>query len=168
MSKVHWKKSFHPNYFGTDALKDGQDMILTIGKVCEEVVTGSDGQKETCLVCHWMETDVKPMILNKTNCKTISKLLKSPYVDDWFGHRIQVGAEMVKAFGEMVDAIRVRKELPEEIQIACEECGQFIAPAHGMTVTQMAAYTKKRFGKQLCSECGKSAADKAKQEESKE
>ncbi len=164
MSKTHWKKQFHPNYFGTDALPDGNDVVLTIGKVVEETVTSADGQKEQCQVMHWMEKDVKPLILNKTNCKTISKLLKTPYIEDWAGHRIQLGAERVKAFGEIVDAVRVRQELPEDVQIACEECGQMLTPAHGMSASQLAAYTKKRFGKVLCSECGKDAADKAKQE----
>ena len=76
MSKTHWKKLTNPNYLGTYALPDGQDMILTIGAVAQEPVTGADGQKETCIVCHWKEDGVKPLILNKTNCKTISKILK--------------------------------------------------------------------------------------------
>jgi hypothetical protein len=164
MSKVHWKKSFHPNYFGTDALPDGNDVVLTIGKVAPETVTGTDGQKEECLVCHWQEPGIKPLILNKSNCRTISKICKSPYVEDWEGHRIQLGSELVKAFGEMVDAIRVRKNPPEDVHIFCDECGQELTPSNGMTVSQLAAYSKKRFdGKVFCVECGKDAAKKMKE-----
>ena len=41
------------------------------------------------------------MILNVTNCKTISKLLKTPYIERWAGHRIQIYVDpKVKFKGE--------------------------------------------------------------------
>ena len=154
MSETHWKKLINPDYLGAYSLDPGKDMILTIKQVRKETVTGPGGKKEECIVCHWQE-DQKPMILNVTNCKMIAKLLKTPYIERWAGHRIQIGAEVVSAFGEKVEALRVRKTLPEETKIACEECGQFITPAFQMTVTQLAAYTKKKYGKQLCADCAK-------------
>ena len=154
MSETHWKKLINPDYLGAYSLDPGKDMILTIRQVKKEMVTGADGKKEECIVCYWQE-DQKPMILNVTNCKMISKLLKTPYIEHWAGHRIQIGAEMVSAFGEKVEALRVRKQLPEDVKVACEECGQFIQPAFNMSVTQLAAYTKKKYGKQLCAECAK-------------
>ena len=154
MSETHWKKLINPDYLGAYSLDPGKDMILTIRQVRKELVTGADGKKEECIICYWQE-DQKPMILNVTNCKTISKLLKTPYIERWAGHRIQIGAEMVSAFGEKVEALRVRKQLPEEVQVPCEECGQFVQPAFSMTVSQLAAYTKKKYGKVLCAECAK-------------
>ena len=154
MSDTHWKKLINPDFLGAYSLDPGKDMILTIRQVKKEMVTGADGKKEECIVCYWQE-DQKPMILNVTNCKMISKLLKTPYIEHWAGHRIQIGAEMVSAFGEKVEALRVRKQLPEDVKVACEECGQFIQPAFNMSVTQLAAYTKKKYGKQLCAECAK-------------
>ena len=154
MSETHWKKLINPDYLGAYSLDPGKDMILTIRQVKKEMVTGADGKKEECIVCYWQE-EQKPMILNVTNCKMIAKLLKTPYIERWAGHRIQIGAEVVSAFGEKVEALRVRKTLPEEAKIACEECGQFIQPAFNMSVTQLAAYTKKKYGKQLCAECAK-------------
>ena len=154
MSETHWKKLINPDYLGAYSLDPGKDMILTIRQVKKEMVTGADGKKEECIVCYWQE-EQKPMILNVTNCKTISKLLKTPYIEHWAGHRVQIGAEMVSAFGEKVEALRIRKQLPEDVKIACEECGQFIAPAFSMNVSQLAAYTKKKYGKQLCAECAK-------------
>ena len=152
MSDTHWKKLINPDYLGAYSLDPGKDIVLTIGTVKKEMITGADGKKEECIVCHWQENE-KPMILNSTNCKTISKLLKTPYIERWSGHRIQIGAEVVSAFGEKVEALRVRKSLPEDVKIACEECGQFISPAFNMSVSQLAAYTKKKYGKPLCAEC---------------
>ena len=154
MSETHWKKLINPDYLGAYSLDPGKDMILTIRQVKKEMVTGADGKKEECIVCYWQE-EQKPMILNVTNCKMIAKLLKTPYIERWAGHRIQIGAEVVSAFGEKVEALRVRKTLPEESRIACEACGQFIQPAFNMSVTQLAAYTKKKYGKQLCADCAK-------------
>ena len=154
MSETHWKKLINPDYLGAYSLDPGKDMILTIRQVRKEMITGADGKKEECIVCYW-EEDQKPMILNVTNCKTISKLLQTPYIERWAGHRVQIGAEMVSAFGEKVEALRIRKRLPEEVKIACEECGQFIQPAFNMTAGQLAAYTKKKYGKTLCAECAK-------------
>ena len=154
MSETHWKKLINPDYLGAYSLDPGKDMVLTIRQVKKEMVTGADGKKEECIVCYWQE-EQKPMILNVTNCKMIAKLLKTPYIERWAGHRIQIGAEVVSAFGEKVEALRVRKTLPEETKIACEECGQFISPAFQMNSAQLAAYTKKKYGKQLCAECAK-------------
>ena len=146
---THWKKLTNPDYLGAYSLEDGQDIILTIDHVQVETVTGPDGKKEECMVCHWKER-AKPMILNSTNAKMIQKLLKTPYIEEWAGHSIQIGVEMVKAFGEIVDALRVRSFLPETNAVKCECCGEDIMPAHGMTSTQLAEYTRKKYGRPLC------------------
>lgn len=150
---THWRKLTNPDYLGTYALESGQDIILTIDRVQVETVTGPEGKREECLVCHFRERDVKPMILNSTNAKMIERLLKTPYIEDWSGHRIQIGSEKVKAFGEIVDALRVRKRLPEATAAKCEKCGGDIKPAHNMDSLQLAAYTKQKYGKALCASC---------------
>lgn len=166
MSDTHWKKLINPDYLGAYSLDPGKDMVLTIGTVRKEMITGTDGKNEECIVCHWAE-DEKPMILNVTNCKMIAKILKTPYIEKWSGHRIQIGAEKVRAFGEDVEALRVRSRLPEDVKIPCEECGQMITPAFSMSVSQLAAYTKKKYGKNLCAECAQ-AAGKEKTEDAAE
>ena len=154
MSETHYKKLINPDYLGAYSLEPGQDMILTIRSVGKEVITGTGGKQEECIVCRWVE-DQKPMILNVTNCKTISKMLKTPYVEKWAGHRIQIYATTTKFGGDTVECLRIRKDPPEDAKVACEECGQFITPAFQMSVTQLAAYTKKKYGKALCAECAK-------------
>ncbi len=100
---THWKKLTNPNYLGAYSIEDGKDLILTIGTVAEETVIGADGKREDCPVCHFEERGVKPMILNSTNMKMITKLLGTPYIENWRGHKIQIGAKKVKAFGEIVE-----------------------------------------------------------------
>ena len=79
---THWKKLTNPNYLGAYSIENGQDLILTIKYVQEEKVIGPDGKKDDCVVCHFSE-NVKPMILNATNMKTITKLYKTPYIEEW-------------------------------------------------------------------------------------
>lgn len=155
MSEHHWRNEFTSNYLGSQHFLDGKDKTLTISKVKAEDLMTTDGSTKHSLVCYWVE-DQLPMILNKTNARQIAKLLKENDYTKWTGKRIQIYVDhAVKAFGDIVDGLRIRKKLPEDAKIACEECGQFITPAFSMSVTQLAAYTKKKYGKNLCAECAK-------------
>lgn len=154
MSETHWKRLINPDYLGAYSLDPGKDIVLTIKTVRKEMITGTGGKKEECIVCHWQE-DQKPMILNVTNCKTIAKLAGTPYIEKWAGLRIQIGQDVTRFGNDMVECLRVRKEPPEEASVVCDECGQFISPAFKMNATQLAAYTKKKYGKCLCAECAK-------------
>lgn len=157
---THWKKLTNPNYLGAYSIEDGKDLVLTIGTVANETVVGTDGKKEECTVCHFLERGVKPMILNATNMKMITKLLKTPYIEQWHGHKVQIGTEKVKAFGEIVEALRVRDKLPVERKEPlpkCEKCGGDITAAYGMTPEQLAAYTEKGYGMKLCAKCAAEA-----------
>ena len=152
---MHWKKAFNPDYLGAYSLDDGQDMILTIKTVGVETVTGEAGKKEDCLVAHFAES-VKPMILNKTNCKTISKIYKTPDTDKWPGKTIQVFQDMTKLKGELVECLRIRPYIPKTESITyckCEKCGNNIEPMHGMTSEQLAKYTKQKYGISVCGNC---------------
>lgn len=152
---THWKKLTNPDYLGAYALEPNQDLIVTIKSVSNEVVTGADGKKETCSVMRFME-NVKPLVLNATNSKTITKLFKSPYIEEWAGRKIQLYVEKnVKAFGDVVDAIRVRPFLPVEKELKCADCGKTIE-GYGKTSAEVVAkHTLQSYGRMLCSECAK-------------
>lgn len=113
MSKTHWKKLTNPDYLGAYSLEPGQELNLTIKNVVRQQVTGADGKKEECTVAYFTE-NVKPMILNVTNCKTIQKLYDNPYIEDWSGKKVTIYATKVKAFGESVEALRIRNKIPEK------------------------------------------------------
>lgn len=163
MAKTHYKKLMNPNYLGAYSIEDGKDLVLTIQTVRQESVTGADGKHEDCVVCYFAE-NVKPMILNSTNLKMITKLLGTPYIEDWAGHKIQIGIEKVRAFGDIVEALRVRKNLPKTVVIKCEECGQPISDAYGMIAEDFAKYTKEKLGKSLCKACADKAASAKKEQ----
>ena len=167
MPKTHWKKLTNPDYLGAYALEDGKDVVLTINHVREEVVTGTGGKKDNCVVCHFAE-NVKPMILNATNMKTITSLLGTPYIEDWSGKKIQIGIEKVKYAGDLVDALRVRKFLPAVKAFKCESCGKNIMARGNMDAAGMAKYTKQKYGKALCADCATQIAAQMKAAESTE
>ena len=108
---THWKKLQNPDYLGAYSLQPGEEPVYTIAKVGLEIVTGTDGKKDECTVARFMEK-VKPMILNATNCKTIAKMYGTPFIEKWAGLKIQIYAAKIKAFGEEVEALRIRPKVP--------------------------------------------------------
>ena len=109
--KTHWKKTMNPNYLGAYALEPNEDLIVEITEVKTESVMNADGRNEECLVAHLK--DQKPLIVNKTNAKAIAKVAGSNYIEDWKGKQIALYISNVKAFGELVEAIRVRTAPPK-------------------------------------------------------
>lgn len=152
---THWKKLTNPDYLGAYALEPNEDMVVTIKSVANELVASPDGKKETCLVMRFTE-NVKPMVLNATNSKTIAKLFKTPYIEEWVGRKIQLYVQTgVKAFGDVVDALRVRPFLPVEKELKCADCGKKIEGNGKSTAEVIAKYTLDKYGRMLCNECGK-------------
>ena len=117
-TKTHWKQNFNYDYLGAYSLEPGQECILTIKDVRKQIVKGTHGQKEECTIAVFNEAvngETKPMILNKTNCKVIEKLYKTPYIEDWTGKKITIYVQDgIKAFGEVVDALRIRQSIPSQ------------------------------------------------------
>lgn len=108
---THWKKLQNSDYLGAYSLQPGEEPVYTIARVGLEMVVGTDGKKEECTVARFTEK-VKPMILNVTNCKAIASMYGTPYIEDWTGKRIQLYTAKIKAFGEEVDALRIRPKVP--------------------------------------------------------
>lgn len=166
-TKTHWRKLFNPEYLGAYSLDPGKDLIVTIKSVGQENVTGPDGKKEECTVAHFEEHGIKPMILNSTNSKMITKIHKTPYIEEWRGRQIQLYADKVRAFGEIVEALRVRNFVPKKVStdknepILCSSCGVEIKPFGKMDAVGMADYTHKKYGRELCAECAQTEAAKA-------
>jgi hypothetical protein len=169
-TQTHWKKLYNPDYLGAYSLDPGKDMILTIKTVKNEIVKGPDGKKEECMVMSFAE-NVKPMIINATNAKTITKLYKTPYIEEWQGRKIQIFSDEVKAFGDIVEALRIRPFIPNQTVVStkCADCDKDIQGVETekgtKTPEQIAQYTYQKYGKQLCAECAKKAKEAGKVED---
>jgi hypothetical protein len=161
LALTHWKKLENPDYIGAYAFQPGEEKTVTIQRVQREMVNGPDGKREECTVLHFRENE-KPLILNATNGKMVAKMAGTPYIEQWSGIRIAIGVEKVRAFGDYVDAVRVKnKKLPqikltgsEEPVIACEDCGKPIKASGKMTAAQVAALGREKYGAAVCVECG--------------
>jgi hypothetical protein len=149
---THWKKLNNPDYLGAYAFDRGEEKIATIAAVARETVTGPEGKKSEETVVHFTQKGIKPLILNTTNAKTISRVLGTPYVEEWTGKSIVLTVREVAAFGERVDAVRVKLEKVADV---CEACGRRVDAAGEMSAAQVAAYTRENFGRTLCAACAK-------------
>jgi hypothetical protein len=157
---THWKKLTNPDYLGAYALQPGEDLIVTIKDVTQADVIGTGGKKESKTVVVFAENGIKPMVLNRTNSKTITKLFKTPYIEQWKGRKIQIYIEHdIQAFGETVDGIRVRPFPPKEEKPICTACKQEIQAFNGRSPQALASYTQQKYGKILCSACATKEAD---------
>ena len=110
--KTHWR-TFHPSkYIGAADFSDAERKVLTIAKAGREGVKDNKGAEDICLVVHFKENE-KPLICNVTNSKAIDKVAGSPMIEDWAGVKIELYTTTVNAFGDQVEAVRVKPTPPK-------------------------------------------------------
>ena len=73
----------------------------------------------------------------------------------------------VKAFGEVVDALRIRTKIPTIKQFKCECCGSVILGTSTKSAEEIVAMGKSYYGKELCLKCAKFEQEKKKAEAEK-
>ena len=166
---THWKQLANYDYLGAYSLENGKDKTVTIKKIVKELVTGHAGRKENCIVAYFSDEE-KPMILNKTNCKTIQKIYGTPLIEEWIGKKITLYASTTSLAGETVECLRIRPYPPAADKPApkCEECGADITGVGKMTAEATAIYTEKKYGAKLCAKCATQRAAEEAEKEKKE
>lgn len=158
MTKTHWREIKQTEFLGGHDLGDGKggfkDIIVTIKKAYKRKVSDISGDTTDELVLDFAD-NTKPMIVNVTNARTISKLIGSPHIEDWAGKEIQIGTAKVKAFGEVFDALRIRPYLPKKQapSIPCAVCGKPITPFKGAPVDTIIAKSTEELGQPTCVPC---------------
>lgn len=164
MTKTPWKKIVSdPDYLGEADFNEGEEKIVTIDHVVSGVkIKSAEGTSEKAVV--YFRERIKPMILNVARSKAITKVAKSKFVEDWTGVQIALYIDdNVKAFGDVVSAVRVRPQKPiVRTATKCADCGNDIQGAFGKGADYIERHTKKHYGVALCSECA--AKRKAQQE----
>lgn len=141
--ETHWKNLTDTVYIGVGDFKQNEQKTLTIKKVVSEKIPPNNVRKDVL----YFENFDKPFVCNATNCKTITKLLKTPIIEHWVGKSIILYADMsVRSPGQRRDEIpdggvRVYQKLPEQKPTAkaqpkqtakqtvkCAVCGEEIKP----------------------------------------
>lgn len=72
----------------------------------------NNGQKQKRAVLAFEGKD-KGLVVNKTNAQIIAQNAGSEDLDDWIGKEIILYPTKVDFSGNMVDAIRIKEEIPE-------------------------------------------------------
>lgn len=157
-TKTHWKVIIDNNYFGAYSFNDKvNEVTVTIKKTeAKTVFNPQKNQEEPRRVMYFEEENVdgieiKPWIINNTNCERIEELYGSGFVEDWVGKRITLFKTTTKVGGEVTDCVRVKAQLPPFKAKAkvykCSVCGKEITE-------QIYNGSIKKYGAAVCSkEC---------------
>lgn len=102
---------------GSFSFLPGELKTLRIQSVTVEMVPNKKGEEEECVIVNWHEVDGElPLILNKTNAETIAQAVNSHYLEDWIDQCVILSVQNVKAFGDIVPAVRVSRKPANEDQ----------------------------------------------------
>ena len=155
-----WLKIVDPNFINAELIgTEGAEIVVTI-KDIDFAECYDEGTKQKVMKQSVFFEETKPLVLNKTNAKTLKKLF-SPNSDkpqEAVGHRVILKVEKVRAFGKTVDAIRIR----EYSEIKCDDCGKPILPWAGHSVSEIVEMGNKNCGRALCVDCMKQEKKKQK------
>ena len=157
-------------YLGAEDIAPDIEPVLTIAGIYNGMVTLQRG-KENKDVIQFVEKsvpgipNVRPLIVNATNRKTLRKLYRDVTADSLRGKKIQIYIDhdvRDPQDGGKTDGIRIRPYAPKEETYYCDECHAKIEGVGSKTAEQIANYTLKKYGKRLCGACATKAAEEAK------
>lgn len=114
----HWKALFDYKHLGVQDLPRGAnnsyvDLVVHIKTLAKREVITDGGRKELLPVAE-LHGAAKPMIINKTNFKTLAALFQSSEYEDYVNKPFTLYAAKVKGkAGGIVDGLRIREDKPE-------------------------------------------------------
>lgn len=140
-------------YLGAEDIDDGTEPILTIAGLWYGSVTLQRGKENKDVLSFKEERvpgvlQVRPLIVNSTNRKTLRKLFGDAKASTLVGKQIQLFVDhnvRDPQDGGMTDGIRIRPYKPrppkQEPVPPCADCEGEITPAMGRDARWLAAYT---------------------------
>ena len=160
-------------YMGADDIDPNSEPILTIKNLYRGKITLSRG-KEVKNVLTFVEesvpgiNEVRPLIVNSGNRQVLKKLYGQVTANALEGKKIQLWIEhgvRNPAKNELTDGIRIKDKKPtasatkptQAAVLKCADCGKEITGAGNFTADQIASGSMKKYGRQLCVECGQKA-----------
>lgn len=115
--KTHYRKAFHSPYLSSADIVE--PTTLTVSHVRLEA-DKSKKTKDLFNTAYFAEKEIrkgeelKPMILNATNSKTMKKLTGSAFIDDWNGIKVTVYVDANVRFGkETMEGLRISPQPPK-------------------------------------------------------
>ena len=159
-------------YLGAEDIEPGTEPVLTIKALYNGMITLQRGKENKDVIVFAEErvpgiNNVRPLVCNATNRKTLKKLYKSVTADALVGKKIQLWIDNKvrdPQTGELTDGIRIRPRIPVDKKaeaIICEQCGKPIKAIGQFSAEQIANINQKRYGKKLCGECSKKLGEQA-------
>lgn len=163
-------------YMGAEDIESGTEPILTIKALYNANITLARGKERHDVIVFAEESvpgsinQVRPLVVNSTNRKTLRKIYRAVTAETLVGKKIQLYLEpnvRDPSTGDKVDGIRIRPKVPVAAKVEpifCEECGQEIKASGRFSAADIAKIAQNRYGKNLCVDCGKKLAEAKAQE----
>ena len=158
-----WEKVLDPNFINAELIGGvGDERVVTIRdidfKEAFDQKTNSEAMRQSLFF-----EECKPMILNKTNTKTLIKLFGADgsRPKDCVGKKIILYVAAVKVAGKPTTGIRIK----EYTEVKCENCGKVITPVASKSVSELVEISKRNTGKVLCLECMRKAKEQMEHKE---
>ena len=160
-------------YLGAEDIDDGVEPILTISGLWNGLVTLQRGKENKDVLTFEEERvpgimQVRPLIINSTNRKTLRKLYGDAKASTLTGKQIQLYIDhnvRDPQDGGKTDGIRIRPYKPRVQKAAavppCSDCKGEITPAFGKDARWVAAYTTKNYSVPLCAACAQKRKEAA-------
>lgn len=157
-----WEKVLDPNFINAELIGDvGAERVVTIKDIDFKEAFDQKSNSKSMKQSLFFE-ECKPMVLNKTNTKTLIRLFgtdgSSPRA--CVGKKVILYVAAVKVAGKATTGIRIR----EYVEIKCDGCGETIKPIASKSVSELVEISKRNTGRVLCLRC----MQKAKEEMDKE
>lgn len=158
------------DYMGAIDFEPGAEPVLTIDQLYNGEITLSQGKKKKTVITFVEErvhgiNEVRPLVLNKINWKTMRKMFGDMKASTLKGKRIQLYLQPgVRNPGtkEIGNGIRIREKIPDGTKYEapkCEACGKAVTGSGSFSAEQIASASRQKYGKCLCIECGKKAKE---------
>lgn len=160
-------------YMGAEDLEPNTEPVLTIKALYNGFITLARGKERHDVIAFVEETipgminQVRPLVVNSTNRKTLRKLYKATSADALVGKKIRLYLEhnvRDPSSGDKVDGIRIRPTIPENKKpepIKCADCGNVITAVGNYSAEDIARINQGRYGRCICANCSRSFAQNA-------
>lgn len=160
-------------YLGAEDLEPGTEPVLTIKALYNGMITLARGKERHDVIAFVEEkipgmiNQVRPLVVNATNRKTLRKIYKAVTAETLVGKKIKLYLEhnvRDPSTGDKVDGIRIRPQVPDAkapAAIKCDGCGKNVTGMGNFTAEQIAENARKKYGKCLCVECSQKAKAEA-------